>query len=524
MQNRNIVEIIKKIFSCKTEDILELKPAKKGMTNDSFIFKIDTKRYILRLPGNGTNKLINRQQEFISYQLANSHDISDNVVYMEPSSGIKVTEYIENARNCDPFSKYEVSLCMDKLKQMHKLNLQVEHKFDLLQKINYYEKLRNAKSKYKDYDTVKQSILTLIEFVDSLDKQYCLSHIDAIHDNFLLDEYDNVKIIDWEYSGMQDPHIDIAMFAVYAGYNHEQLNELINIYFENDVTEELIIKIYAYVAIVGFMWSNWCEYKAQYGFDFEEYAQSQWNYAITYAPIVLEYISKRVETAIIVAAGKGVRLGIYTTETPKPLIKVHGQPIIEKEIEALIARGIKDINIVVGYKKEQFEYLKDKYKVSLIYNPDFDKANNISSLYYARHKLINKNTVIMDGDLLFSSPLIIKQTIPYSGYSAFWTEETKEWALYLNDVNKIIACDRDGGKDCLELKSVSYWTRTDATLLSDLIAQVYKQQKRTDVYWDDVPMFIHFDKFNLFVHHIDDGDITEIDTVEELQAIDKSYK
>jgi len=239
---------------------------------------------------------------------------------------------------------------------------------------------------------------------------------------------------------------------------------------------------------------------------------------------VLEYISKRVETAIIVAAGKGVRLGIYTTETPKPLIKVHGRPIIEKEIEVLIARGIKDINIVVGYKKEQFEYLKDKYKVSLIYNPDFDKANNISSLYYARHKFINKNTIIMDGDLLFSSPSIIKQTIPYSCYSAFWTEETKEWALYLNNMGKIIGCNRDGGKDCLELKSVSYWTRTDATLLSNLIAQVYKQQKRTDVYWDDVPMFIHFDKFNLFVHHIDDGDIIEIDTVEDLQTINKSYK
>lgn len=524
MHNRNIIEIIKKIFSCKTEDILELKPTKKGMTNDSFLFKIDTKRYILRLPGNGTNKLINRQQEFISYQLVNSHDISDNIVYMEPSTGIKVTEYIESARNCRPYKKYDVTLCMNKLKQMHELNLQVEHKFDLLQKINYYEKLRNTKSKYKEYNEVKQSILTLIEFVDSLDKQYCLSHIDAIHDNFLLDEYDNVTIIDWEYSGMQDPHVDIAMFAVYAGYDHEQLNELIDIYFKNDITEELIIKIYAYVAIVGFMWSNWCEYKEQFGFDFEEYSQSQWNYAITYIPKVLKYLSKRVETAIIVAAGKGVRLGMYTAETPKPLLQVHGRPIIEKEIEALITQGIKDINIVVGYKKEQFEYLKDKYNVNLIYNPDFDKANNISSLYHARHKLIGKNTVILEGDLLFSTHTVINTTVLRSGYSAFWTNSTKEWALHLDNRSHIRECNRHGGKDCFELKGLSYWTKTDATLLSNLIAQVYKQQKRTDVYWDDVPMFIHFDKFNLFVHHIDDGDITEIDTVEDLQAIDKSYK
>lgn len=524
MQSRNIIEIIKKIFSCETEDILELKPAKKGMTNDSFVFKIDTKMYILRLPGNGTNKLINRQQEFISYQLVNAHDISDNIVYMEPSTGIKVTEYIEGARNCNPYKKYDVMLCMNKLKQMHKLNLQVEHKFDLLQKINYYEKLRKAPSKHADYDIVKSKIIKLLDFVNGLDKQYCLSHIDAIHDNFILDKNDTVKIIDWEYSGMQDPHIDIAMFAIYAGYNHEQINELIGYYFEQNITDETLIKIYAYIAIAGFMWSNWCEYKAQFGFDFEEYAQSQWQYALDYIPIVLEYISTRTETAIIMAAGKGVRLGVYTAETPKPLLKVHGKPIIESEIEALLAQGIKDINIVVGYKKEQFEYLKDKYKVSLIYNPDFDKANNISSLYYARHKLINKNTVIMDGDLLFSSPSIIKQSILYSGYSAFWTKETKEWALYLNDTNKIRACNREGGKDCLELKSLSYWTRKDATLLADLLIDVYRKKFQTDVYWDDVPMFIHFDRFNLHVHFIEQNDIQEIDTVEELQAIDKSYK
>ena len=524
MKSRNIIEIIKKIFSCETEDILDLKSTKKGMTNDSFVFKIDTKRYILRLPGNGTNKLINRQQEFISYQLVNSHGISDNIVYMEPSTGIKVTEYIESARNCRPHKKYDVMLCMNKLKQMHELNLQVEHKFDLLQKINYYEKLRKAPSKYANYDIVKSKIIKLLDFVNGLDKQYCLSHIDAIHDNFILDENDTVKIIDWEYSGMQDPHIDIAMFAIYAGYNHEQINELIGYYFEQNITDETLIKIYAYIAIAGFMWSNWCEYKAQFGFDFEEYAQSQWQYALDYIPKVLEYINTRTETAIIMAAGKGVRLGAYTAETPKPLLKVHGKPIIESEIEALLAQGIKDINIVVGYKKEQFEYLKDKYKVSLIYNPDFDKANNISSLYHARHKLINKNTVIMDGDLLFSSPSIIKQSILYSGYSAFWTEETKEWALYLNDMSKIRACDRDGGKDCLELKSLSYWTRKDATLLADLITDVYRKKFQTDVYWDDVPMFIHFDRFNLHVHFIEQNDIQEIDTVEELQAIDKSYK
>ena len=89
--------------------------------------------------------------------------------------------------------------------------------------------------------------------------------------------------------------------------------------------------------------------------------------------------------AIIMAAGKGERMHPVTEKTPKPLIRVKGQRMIESVIEALRRNGITEIYIVVGYLKEQFEELAEQWPgVQLIENPYYETCNNISSLYAAR--------------------------------------------------------------------------------------------------------------------------------------------
>ena len=108
-----------------------------------------------------------------------------------------------------------------------------------------------------------------------------LCHIDAIPDNFLLKGND-VFMIDWEYSGMQDPHIDIAMFCIYSMYNQNEIDKLIDIYFKNKCPENIRLKIYCYVSACGLLWSNWCEYKYQLGIDFGEYSLRQYRYAKEY--------------------------------------------------------------------------------------------------------------------------------------------------------------------------------------------------------------------------------------------------
>ena len=100
-------------------------------------------------------------------------------------------------------------------------------------------------------------------------------------------------MIDWEYAGMADPHIDIAMFAIYSFYNKEQIDHLIDLYFDYHCTEDNRIKIYCYVAACGFLWSNWCEYKNLLGVDFGEYSLRQYRYAKDYYTIVQTELQKK---------------------------------------------------------------------------------------------------------------------------------------------------------------------------------------------------------------------------------------
>ena len=104
-------------------------------------------------------------------------------------------------------------------------------------------------------------------------------------------------LIDWEYAGMQDPHVDIAMFCIYALYDREQIDQLVDIYFENQCQIDVRIKIYCYIAACGLLWSNWCEYKRCLGVEFGEYSLKQYRYAKEYYKLAYELIEKENSNA-----------------------------------------------------------------------------------------------------------------------------------------------------------------------------------------------------------------------------------
>ena len=87
---------------------------------------------------------------------------------------------------------------------------------------------------------------------------------------------------------MQDPHLDLAMFCVYSFYDREQVDHLIDIYFEEKCSWENRLKIYCYIAACGLLWSNWCEYKRSLGVEFGEYSLKQYRFAKDYYRYALQ--------------------------------------------------------------------------------------------------------------------------------------------------------------------------------------------------------------------------------------------
>lgn len=287
------LDIICEALNVNLSEIVDITVLKKGMTNRSFLFSTKDKKYIMRIPGEGTEKLINRKEEAAVYSVIQGKNICDNVVYMNPDNGYKITEFLNNARVCDAENVEDLEKCMKKLRQFHSEKLKVGHEFDIFGQIEFYESLWDGKpSVYRDYEKTKQKVFELKHYIDACMEnnktEKVLTHIDAVPDNFMFTEDGDIRLIDWEYAGMQDPHVDVAMFCIYSLYDREQVDRLIDIYFEGTCQKEIRIKIYCYIAACGFLWSNWCEYKRNLGVEFGEYSLRQYRYAKDYYKLVKE--------------------------------------------------------------------------------------------------------------------------------------------------------------------------------------------------------------------------------------------
>ena len=293
------IQVICKALDAKSEEITDITVLKKGMTNRSFLFTCRGKKYIMRIPGEGTDQLINRRQEAAVYQVIDGRNICDNIAYINPENGYKITEFLENARVCDPLKYEDVKICMQRLRAFHELKLKVDHEFDIFEQIDFYETLwEGTPSIYKDYAKTKENVFSLKTYIDTHVQEKVLTHIDAVPDNFLFVEKDGkeeIRLIDWEYAGMQDPHVDVAMFCIYALYNKRQVDHLIAAYFTEGCNESIRIKIYCYIATCGLLWSNWCEYKRNLGVEFGEYSLRQYRYAKDYYRIVQKELKKQKE-------------------------------------------------------------------------------------------------------------------------------------------------------------------------------------------------------------------------------------
>lgn len=292
----DIIVFLAGLFDVECSDILDVKVLKKGMTNRSFMFSCKGKKYIMRIPGEGTDQLISRQNEADVYKAISGTGLCDDPVYINPENGYKITEFLEGIRVCDCENEDDLRKCMKRLRSFHEMELPVKHEFDIFKQIAFYQKLWNGlPSLYEDHETTTQNVFSLKEYIDSHAHKKCLTHIDAVPDNFLFYDRGNgeeLQLTDWEYAGMQDPHVDIAMFCIYSLYDRTQVDRLIDIYFENNCDRATRIKIYCYIAACGLLWSNWCEYKRSLGVEFGEYSLCQYRYAKDYYKIAREEMSR----------------------------------------------------------------------------------------------------------------------------------------------------------------------------------------------------------------------------------------
>ena len=228
----------------------------------------------------------------------------------------------------------------------------------------------------------------------------------------------------------------------------------------------------------------------------------------------------RAKRAVFIAAGFGSRMVPITLNTPKPLVRVHGRRIIDSLIDACLAAGIEESYIVRGYLSEQFDQLLYKYPmIKFLENPAYNDANNISSALVARYLL--SNAYVLEADLVCSNPAIIKKYHYTSDFLAIKTERTDDWCFTVKD--GVIVEEKVGGLDCWQMVGISYWNEADGHKLSRDIEDVFQTPGGRERYWEQVPLVYRKENYKVAVKECFAEDIVEIDSFNELKALDKSY-
>ena len=230
----------------------------------------------------------------------------------------------------------------------------------------------------------------------------------------------------------------------------------------------------------------------------------------------------RVKRAVFLAAGFSARLLPITLNTPKPLVRVKGQRIIDSLLDACLAAGITEIYVVRGYLPEQFDQLLYKYPmIKFLENPIYNESNNISSAMVARYLL--SNAYVFEADLLISNPGLIRKYQYSSNILGIKTERTDDWCVVVKD--GLIAEEKVGGEgdDIWRLIGISYWSEADGHKLSNDLIETYQAPGGKERYWEQVPLLYCKQNYSVGIRECSGNDITEIDTFRELKEIDRTY-
>ena len=230
----------------------------------------------------------------------------------------------------------------------------------------------------------------------------------------------------------------------------------------------------------------------------------------------------RVKRAVFLAAGFGSRLVPVTLNTPKPLVRVHGIRIIDRLIDACLEAEIEEIYIVRGYLGELFDQLLYQYPmVKFLDNPVYNESNSIGSAMVARNLL--SRAYVFEADFLISNPKIIKKYQYTTNFLGIKKQMTDDWCVSVK--NGIIQEQKLGGKgdNIWQQVGISYWNEADGNKLCEDIADVFNTPGGKERYWDQVPLVYKKDHYAVEIRECFDEDITEIDTFNELKAIDRTY-
>jgi thiamine kinase-like enzyme len=274
-----VKELLQKVLKTdEYEDISRM----GGLTNHTYKVTLKNKKeYVVRIPGEGTEEIIVRNDEKVSTELACSLGIDAELLYFG-SDGSKVTAYIENAitMSADTLKEpHRIKQVAEIFKKLHSCGTDTKVPFEVFEMAASYEKVISEKavSMPTDYAEIKATVMKIKGEVDgsvSIKKVPC--HNDSLCENWVLGG-ERMYLIDWEYAGMNDGMWDLADVSIEAVYGQAEDKALLTAYLGKEPTVADKKHFLANKIYVDYLWTLWAKARVPYdGQPMEDWATERY--------------------------------------------------------------------------------------------------------------------------------------------------------------------------------------------------------------------------------------------------------
>ena len=259
----NVIAILNQVkgFENITKEDCKMKRL-GGMTNIVHLVEMPDINLIVRIPGKGTEDYINRTFEYNNAMAAWRAGVSAEILWADVSKGVMVSKAINDIETMTPdfFTTRNGSPARAgvALAKLHNSGQTFDFRFELFNMIDDYLKIlstKNAELPEGYHDIVKKAE-PVKAILEANPTTLAPCHCDPLCENFL-DDGKNMWIVDWEYSGMNDPLWDLGDLSVEAGMNEDQESELLLSYFGKEPTAEQKGRVVIYKAMCDLLWTLW---------------------------------------------------------------------------------------------------------------------------------------------------------------------------------------------------------------------------------------------------------------------------
>lgn len=271
----NLISHLKTIFPEREVNRADISQI-GGLSNKNFKVKLDDKIYVLRIPGIGAKGMVDRSSEEENSFKASQLGINPPIRYFNKETGIKLVDFISGAEtlNAGTIQRQEnLSQIAKILLKLHNSQIRFNNDFNVFCEIKKYEKLlKNVNGKmYEGYEDIRDKVFKLENLLNQYGVDLKPCHNDMVAENFVKSDSGRIYLIDWEYSGINDPIWEFAALFLENDFSKESEDFFLHEYFGNIIPEHTYDKILIYMILQDVLWAIWTCIKESAGDDFATY-------------------------------------------------------------------------------------------------------------------------------------------------------------------------------------------------------------------------------------------------------------